>query len=49
MRIFQGLLTDILTLTEQTNTKIQEGILKALNKIVSWILNTAGREKIQNI
>lgn len=49
MRIFQGLLTDILTLTEQTNTKIQERKLKALNKIVSWILNTAGREKIQNI
>lgn len=49
MRIFQGLLTDILTLTEQTNTKIQERKLKALNKIVSWILNTAGRKKIQNI
>lgn len=49
MRIFQGLLTAILTLTEQTNKKMQKGKLKALNKTVSWILNKAEREKIQKI
>lgn len=49
MRIFQGFLTAKLTLTEQTNKKIQKGKLKALNKTLSWILNKAEREKIQKM